>query len=323
MRRWRHPGAAAIGTVLLSGLVACGAVGLPDASAQAQPREQALARQIAQAAPGSTVTVPPGRYGVLALVKVDHAKPVTVRLTGVTLKGLVVRQSKGLRFEGGTVNGEGELRYGVHGMNIEHVSFRDMEVTGTIRGFVIGRSSHFELVGNRVHHVRAEGINVAGVQNVLIKGNSCRDFSPIPAVYDANGKRLRDGDHPDCIQGWSRPGEPPNVDIVITGNTIEGEMQGIFLGNHVRNGVDDGGFDRVQITDNVVRVNAPNGIALGGARNSRVSNNRVSTIPGSKLPNGRRVRTNVRVMGDDKTIVCGNTVGDFPDHESARKCRDE
>jgi len=109
------------------------------------------------------------------------------------------------------------------------------------------------------------------------------------------------------------------ADIVIRGNVMEGEMQGIFLGNHVRKGVDDGGFDRITIENNEVTVSFPQGIGLFDARDSVVRNNTVRTIPGSTLPNGKRVRANLRVTGTGNR-VCGNKVTAIPKHSASRPC---
>jgi hypothetical protein len=69
----------------------------------------------------------------------------------------------------------------------------------------------------------------------------------------------------------------------------------------VRNGVDDGGFDRILIEENDVNVSASQGIALGGnARASVVRNNRVRTMPGAKY------RASINLKGDIRR--CGNVI---------------
>ncbi len=78
--------------------------------------------------------------------------------------------------------------------------------------------------------------------------------------------------------------------------------------------MDDGGFDRVVVRDNRVRVTMPNGIALFGVRNGDVRGNSVSTVPGSMQPNrpGRPVRAGLRIVDSPSLTVCGNILEDRP-----------
>jgi hypothetical protein len=137
--------------------------------------------------------------------------------------------------------------------------------------------------------MRSDGIQVGEGRNGLIEENDCAET------------RIRDVEHPDCIQLWSRPTSPPTADIVIRRNRAKGTMQGVFLGNHVREGVNDGGFDRILIEDNVLDVGYPNGIALHEGRDSIVRNNKVTTFPGS------RWRASINLKGGDSK-QCGNSV---------------
>jgi hypothetical protein len=91
--------------------------------------------------------------------------------------------------------------------------------------------------------------------------------------------RPLNGEHPDCVQLWSRPDAPPTSDIVIRFNRAYGPTQGFSGFNHVRNGVDDGGFDRITIEGNAVDGAFPQAISLMSGRDSAVRNNRVATYP--------------------------------------------
>ena len=77
--------------------------------------------------------------------------------------------------------------------------------------------------------IASDGIDVSLSRNIVIDCNACTEFRPAP------------GAHPDCFQLWSRPAAPPTADIVITSNSAVGDMQGISLFNHVRDGTNDGG----------------------------------------------------------------------------------
>lgn len=285
-------------------------------AAQAQTPEQAVVQQIAAAEPGSLVTVAPGEYGLLDIRNIRKSPAVRVRLAGVTTRGLYIRNSAGLHFMGGTVDPNDTSRVAVDALSVDDMRFTGMTATRALRGFVVGRATNIRLTGNTAHGLRSDGYNVAAVQHVIVENNSCRDFSPIKAIRDEDGNLIKDGDHPDCIQSWSRPYELPNVDIIVRGNRIDGDMQGIFFGSAGT----DGGYDRIQILNNIVNVGAPNGIALGQARDSRVIGNQVSSLPGYAFPNGQAVRTSIVIIEPTRTMVCGNTVEDFPNTPWTQPC---
>jgi hypothetical protein len=179
--------------------------------------------------------------------------------------------------------------YGVSADKGRKVTLARNTFSGFKVGAVIANLDGFQVVGNTFSAMRADGMDVAMAHNGLIEGNHCF------------GTVIRTTEHPDCIQMWSRPVGPPTSDIVIRKNKVEGPTQGIGLFNHVRNGVDDGGFDRIVIEDNDVEVSAPQGIALIQGRESVVRNNRVRTLPGAIY------RASLNVKGGD-VKRCGNVV---------------
>lgn len=272
--------------------------------------------RIAAARPGSVVTIPPGSYGPVRLFNIRRDPAIEVRLSGVTVAGLYIRNSAGLTLVGGTVDPNNKERVAVDALSVDNLTLRDMTATRALRGFTVGRGRNIQLINNEAHNLRSDGINIAAVQNVLVEGNFCHDFTPIKAIRDEKGNLIKDGDHPDCIQSWSRPTEMANTNIIVRANRMEGDMQGIFFGS----GGNDGGYDRVQIIGNVVNVGAPNGIALGDGRDSRVMGNRVSSMPGYAFPNGEAVRTSIVISRPERTMACGNYVEDFPDSPPARRC---
>jgi len=136
--------------------------------------------------------------------------------------------------------------------------------------------------------MRADGMDIALSREGVIEGNHCW------------GTVIRTDEHPDCIQMWSRPNAAPTSDMLIRKNRAEGDTQGISLFNHVRNGVDDGGFDRIVIEDNDVQVSASQAIAIYDGRASIVRNNHVRTLPRA------RYRASINLRGEVER--CGNTV---------------
>lgn len=184
--------------------------------------------------------------------------------------------------------GEGQGLRVIGGQNIEVVESR---FEGFKRGLGLRLVDGFRVAGNTFLDMRSDGLNAALSRNGLIEANNCA------------GTRIRDTEHPDCIQLWSAPNTKPTADIVIRRNRIEGSTQGIGLYNHVRGGVDDGGFDRIVIEDNEIKVSRANAIMLVSGRESVVRNNKVSTAPGA------RFQASIRVTGGT-VRQCGNIVGE-------------
>lgn len=291
------------------------------------PAAQALLRQFQAAKGGETIKLQAGDYGYLVLPQKRFSRPVTLDAREARFAGLVANDLAGLVVRGGTIQGSGERKtVALDIRRSANVRIEGMQISAAHRGIMVDRSEDIELVGNSLTGLISDGINIALSRRVRVEGNRCRDFNPAPAIFDPNGVRLKDGDHPDCIQAWSRPEVPPVSDIVVIDNDIEGQMQGIFFGNHVRGGVDDGGFDRITIKNNRVVVAHPNGIRLIDGRDSLVTGNQVATVPGAVLPGGKPVKAMLNVSGE-RTIACGNRVevlamakpGKFPQVEPCRR----
>lgn len=181
---------------------------------------------------------------------------------------------EGVRFQGPekapSVGGENPADgYGAIFADSSAVEVVDSEFRSFKVGIVLGRTDGFKVEGNTFRLMRADGIDVANSWNGLIAGNDFRDT------------RKRDKEHPDAIQMWSRPTAKPTSDLVIRGNKIRGMTQGISGFNHVRNGVNDGGFDRLTITDNDIEIQYSNAIAVVSGRDVQVMNNRIRTLDGA------------------------------------------
>lgn len=294
--------------------------GLPRGNKATTESGAALLARLHAAKGGDRIVLPPGDYGAVKIAGLAFSPQVRLDGAGATFSSLVLDGVSGLALAGGTVRGLGGRSYGINIRSVKDVAIERMTVTGAHRGLVIGGSDGLLLSDLNLTGLLSDGIDLAMSRNVVIRRISCSNFTPTATTFDAAGKRLTVGDHPDCIQAWSRPKAPPVSDVLIEDSRMEGKMQGIFFGNHVRNGVDDGGYDRITIRNNRIRVMHPNGIALMDARDSRVTGNVVENMPGGVNP--RRpdspVRTWLRVSGT--VAACGNTVPDFPRDPSTRKC---
>ncbi|MGI4879899.1 MAG: hypothetical protein ACRYG4_20685, partial [Janthinobacterium lividum] len=69
--------------------------------------------------------------------------------------------------------------------------------------------------------------------------------------------------------------------FTITDNSAVRQTRGISLFNHVRGGVDDGGFDWTVIRSNIVLNTEANGIAAYSCRGHTVRDNDVNSLPNS------------------------------------------
>lgn len=303
----------------------------PSRAASLSATPQTLISILSSARGGDSIRLAPGKYENLLVNNIKFKPAVILDAENATFEKLTIRNSRGLTISGGRflvgkptphprtsqpiygqalridlsqnirlagfeVLGPGSATGGNEpfgdGYGIFVVGTTDIEVTkvhfeGLKSGIVFSRVQGFLIGANDFIGMRSDGIQVAESREGVIENNSC------------SGTRIRTNEHPDCIQLWSRPTSPPTADIIIRKNRAEGPTQGIALFNHIRNGVDDGGFDRIVIEDNQLTVGYPHAIALGGGRASIVRNNRVRTSAGA------RWRASINI---GETTRCGNTV---------------
>lgn len=164
--------------------------------------------------------------------------------------------------------GPGATGYAITLLRVSQVTINGTTIFNGTRGIVIGRSTDVIISRVTFNRMIVDGINIAGSQRVTIRGVSCTN--------------ARSGEaHPDCIQMWSRPGMVTQ-DVLVTGSSVDtAGMQGITAFNHIRAGVDDGGFDRIRVIGNSVRTNMAQGIALYNCRKCEIRRNVVTTMPGA------------------------------------------
>lgn len=272
------------------------------------------ASKIESARPGSTIKLS-GDQGVVTLKGKSWSPAITVDASKATFTGIVLNNVKGIHFKGGTIIGPGGKSYGVRVLMSRDIAIDGMTITAAHRGVVIDRSQDIAVRDTQLTGLVADGIDIASSQRIRIERNVCTKFTPTLATFDANGVR-HDGDHPDCIQAWSKIGEPNTADVTVIGNRADGIMQGIFFGDH-----NVGGFDRIEIRDNVMRTGLSNAIAINNGRGVIVRNNRVSSVPGAKqLRTGAPVKANIVIRDESNADICGNTVADVPRNPANRSC---
>lgn len=293
---------------LAAALVALMVFVLPAAGCRAGDATPAtLGLVLAASKPGATLRLK-GDFGV-ATISGKWATPITLDASGATFRSLRIRNASGIILRGGTWKlEEPDWAGSIMVTGSDHISIHDSVIdnAGTSSGISFRDSTDVLLQGARIdrtkvavsllHVTRAtirdttmmrvaiDGMDIASSHQVLAQNNACL------------GNRLVDDHHPDCIQMWSIQGETPTSDITLRDNLAFGGTQG-FTG-FSRTG---GGFDRIIIDGNVAVITYPNGVALMSGRQSRISNNRLSTLPGSKY------RTHVYLVDSPDTVVCGNT----------------
>lgn len=239
-----------------------------------------IAANISAALPGDTIVLAPGNYGRISIANRNWSSPITIDATQAKLL-LSVVNSSGADVKGGGYSGAlgaGQAGYAISVTNSHHLTFSAPKISNSQRAMVLDHSHHIAITAPDMTGMIVDGIDLSSSQFVNIDGARCTAFVTGPA-------------HPDCIQGWSRPGGITS-DIKITNTFMDSPVtQGISFFNHIRNGVDDGGFDRISVDTATLRGNMTNGVAMSACRACSIKNVTLITIPGS------RYKMSVRVAG--------------------------
>jgi hypothetical protein len=264
--------------------------------------------------PGATIVLPAGPHPRIEMRQERFDPPVTIDASRAVVAGVNLMHVEGVILKGGIIeapkgrNGAGPNGYGITGRHLRNVSFDRLEVREALRGMVIGSSDGVRLTNSRFHALRSDGVNMAGVTNVLIENNRFEDFKPIKARGSRKEGNFVDGDHPDAIQIWTNKERPFGRDITIKGNYVEADTQGInFFGPQGE------GYDRVRILDNVVKIPYPAALSIFKCRDCEMRGNRVASFPGS------RFKANIRVVNSTGKF-CGNHIAGVKTHSTIVRC---
>ncbi len=226
---------------------------------------------LAAARPGMTIRLVPGSYPQVILRNRNFDPPITVDASDATLAGVQLIGTSGVRWTGGSIEGlrpnDGGANFGFTASTGAQITIDGVHISGFRTGIVFDRITGGAVTGNWLARMTSDGIDLAASHNITVTRNACSDFHPA------------DGAHPDCIQAWSRPDYPPTSDLAITYNSVVGSTQGIDLFNHVVDGVDQGSFDRVVVSNNTVLVTYGDGIGVYSCRGCSVRNNTVNSLP--------------------------------------------
>lgn len=254
---------------------------------------------------GDTIQLAPGTYSPLSIWAKNFTQDVVVTSLDpsvpAVLKGLNVGSSSGLSFTGLEFSTAGattktpfvvsdsrdvhfsELKVhgsldrnpqndvtGIYFRRSTDVSVSDSEFQQLQAGVTHSASAGLTVANNQFHDIRTDGIAGGGSSNVMISGNTFRDFYPAA------------GDHPDAIQFWTTNSTTSAHDITITNNQfVRGAgaaIQGVFMRDEVGNIP----FERVTITGNLVSGAAYHGISVLGGRSVNITDNIVQGFTGMK-----------------------------------------
>lgn len=274
-----------------------------------------LAQVLATARSGDRIVLAPGRYGEVTIPRRTYKPAITIDAGQARLSGLTIFQAAGVNWNGGQLEGPRSQTWGLRIDFADHVAVTGMTLTGPRIGLLVSRSTDVDVLNNRFDGVRSDGVNIAMSQRVRIIGNQCVNFDPILPIYDLLGHLLLDGDHPDCIQGWSRVGYPVTANVTIANNTASGVMQGVWFEDY-----GDGGYDGIVVRGNDFTLGMFQGINIRNGRGTVIINNHVRPVPGSRLPAFPfpLIRPWIRSSGE-RITMCGNYAESYPADDPANQ----
>ena len=130
------------------------------------------------------------------------------------------------------------------------------------RGLVLSGVEDAQVLNNKFHDIRSDGIDGVSVRRVRIDGNTFTNFYKIS------------GDHADAIQFWTTGTTRATTDVVIANNVVMqgkgGSIQGIFM----RDELGTLPFQRITIENNLIyEAGMPNGIAVMGGKDIVIRRN--------------------------------------------------
>ncbi len=232
----------------------------------------------------------------LQMTDVSNVKVIggTFNIAGnaIYTKAALIYNGSNVWFDRTTVNGEAG-QYGVTFNGTTNAEVSAGKFHGLRAGVLFGSVTNGIATKNKITASDSDGIDISDSHFVTASYNSCSAGNPGP------------GAHADCIQLWSVAGNPLQSDIIVTHNLATGPTQG-FTSFQA-----GGGGLRIQMTYNMVNTSASQGIACYDCYDSIITNNHVSTMPGSAH------KTNLSVIGGNNNTVAGNIVQSYsPPHKN-------
>jgi len=249
--------------------------------------ETLTAKLIKAAAGGETLELV-GAFGDLRLSGQQWSRPITLDCSRATLGAWYWSKVSGVRVLGGEARswkfddaqdievervgfpGDGRKGTGLQFVRGAHVAGRRCTFRDYKNAQNFSQCDDFEAIGHWIEHMRSDGVQAGMSHRGLIAGNTIKDT-------EVEGE-----EHADGIQLWSRPTVAPTSDIVIEHNVILGATGGINGFDHTRDGVPDGGFERITIRENLCWIGWRNGVALYNGRGVTLDGNDIRSLDGGR-----------------------------------------
>lgn len=254
-----------------------------------------IAANISAAQPGDTVVLTGTTPTIITINGRKWSPPINLDASAATMRGLVIKSSDGIRIKGGTfplANGAGPAGYAIWAQQSSNIYLYKPDITGARVAILFDRVTDSEIFGATIQKQITDGIDLPGSKRVKVSYTRCT---------------LSVGNlaHPDCIQIWSRPGMITQ-DITLDHNYCKGNSQCFTGFNHVRNGINDGGFDRLTITNNIAVSLYPQSIVYAAVRDGTFTGNIAYTMKGAQW----QARFSAGCSG--KCVIANNVQGIRP-----------
>ena len=302
-----RPGPAVL--VLALGLLPVGLSSTSHAATTRASTTSALLGELKHATPNEVIRLAPGVYshvsianfaGAVTITSEDPKHPAVLkdlsilRSRGLTLSDLdlsavdtpvttqapeftvpfVLTEVEDVTLRRLNVHGspDGSLATAVTGMRVRdsrRVTLVDSEFSYLHHGFEHLKVDNLIVRGNRFHNLWDDSIRGGGSSFVLVEDNE----------FYSNHPDASDPDHPDCIQFWTANTTTPAHDITIRNNHYHRgtgrPVQGVF----VKDDHNTLPYLNLVVTGNVIEGGLWNGIAVDGALNAVIEDNRVCGYP--------------------------------------------
>jgi hypothetical protein len=206
-----------------------------------------------------------------------------------TLMAVTMDRSTHVSFNRARVLGNGDDRgTGMRITNSQFVTVRDSLFDSNVDGLTLNNTPDSLLTGNSFVNGGSDGIKIADSQRVIVSHNSCTNFQTIAGV------------HPDCIQFWSKPGNPLQSDIYVLNNLVIGDQQGFTS-------FDPAALSGTRFTfaGNYAAITRVHALACFGCTESRFENNVISSLPQSTWA------ANIHVPGGSNNVFSNNLIFDL------------
>ncbi len=223
-------------------------------------------------------------YSVTGLTVLGgHFGSATAAVNGVNVLG-----GGRITFTSPVVVGNRTSSHGIDFSRTTSVTVTGGTFTGLRSGISLTSVTGGTLSNNKSLASTSDGFDIAASHRISVTGNSC------------SGTVISAGAHPDCVQLWSIPGQPPTSDITIRGNTAVGNTQGFSLFDHAQ-----GGGLRIYILNNQADITYTQAIACYQCVDSIFTGNVISTQPGAQWS------ARMSIIGGSNNRIANNSVAPF------------